>query len=86
MSRSKKIVSHPGETLIMNHMLPLGLSSEELATQIKVPVKVLNEILRYERLPNEFEIRGFCQVFKLTEDYWHNLNFDYAMYLERQRA
>lgn len=49
MLPKNRIPTHPGETLLEEYLIPMGLSQVKFAAHIGVPVQRINEIVRGKR-------------------------------------
>lgn len=60
----------PGELLLEDFMLPMGISAYRLAKEIKVPAQRIGEILAGRRgISADTDLR-LCRFFNLSNGYW----------------
>jgi antitoxin HigA-1 len=76
--RSIHLVTHakhlylvpPGNLLLEEFMIPMGLSANRLAKEIFVPARRIGEIVKGKRsITADMDLR-LCQFFGLTAGYW----------------
>ena len=60
----------PGELLLEDFMIPMGISAYRLAKEIKVPAQRIGEILAGRRgISADTDLR-LCRFFNLSNGYW----------------
>ena len=69
---------HPGEVLMQEFLLPLGLSQTRLATDIGVPPRRINEIVLAKRAITADTALRLGRYFKMSPQFWLGLQMDYA--------
>jgi addiction module HigA family antidote len=71
ITRAKRLSPvHPGELLLEEFMIPLGLSPNRLAKEIFVPARRIGEIVKGRRpITADTDLR-LCRFFELTDGYW----------------
>ena len=70
---------HPGEMLREEFMKPLGLSSNALAMELRVPVTRISEIVRERRgITAETALR-LARYFNMSAEFWMRLQMDYDL-------
>jgi addiction module HigA family antidote len=74
---------HPGEVLLEDFLLPLGVSQYRLAKDIAVPPRRVNEIVHGIRGISADTALRLARYFGTTAEFWMNLQSRYD--LERQR-
>lgn len=74
---------HPGEVLLEDYLLPLGLSQYRLAKDIAVPPRRVNEIVLGLRGISADTALRLARYFGTSAEMWMNLQSRYD--LERQR-
>ncbi len=73
---SRKVVERrldsvtPGELLLEEFMLPMGLTAYRLAKEIDVPAQRIGEILKGRRAITADTDLRLCKFFGLTSGYW----------------
>ncbi len=79
MARKKLIPVHPGELLSEEFMAPLGLSMNKMATDLRVPVTRIADIVNEKRgITAETGLR-FARYFKNSPTLWMNLQTRYEL-------
>ncbi len=74
---------HPGEMLREDLLVPLGLSANRLARDLRVPVTRISEILRGRRgITADTDLR-LCRFFGLSDGWWLRLQADYDTQVAR---
>ena len=83
MKKLKNI--HPGEILLEEFLLPLGISQNKLANDIEVPPRRINEIVhRLRAVTADTDLR-LSRALGTSEGFWLGLQADYDME-ERKKA
>lgn len=79
MIPEKRIPTHPGEILLEEFLVPMGLTQVELAKHIGVPVQRINEIIRGKRgiTPETAWLLGLA--FGTSPQFWANLQMNYDL-------
>lgn len=79
MIPEKRIPTHPGEILLKEFLVPMGVTQVELAKHIGVPVQRVNEIIRGKRgvTPETAWLLGLA--FGTTPQFWANLQMNYDL-------
>jgi len=85
MSRKKLNPIHPGEILLEEFLVPLGISQYRLAKDICVPPRRINEIVRGQRAITADTALRLARYFRTTERFWLNLQTRYDLELEKDR-
>ena len=84
--KTKKIQPiHPGEILMEEFLSPLGLSQNQLANDIGVPPRRINEIVHGKRSISPDTALRLSKYFGLSERFWINLQARYALEIEKDR-
>ena len=83
---SKKIEPiHPGEILLEEFLVPMGISQYRLAQDINVPARRINEIvLRKRSITTDTALR-LSEYFGLSEKFWLNLQMRYNLEMEKDK-
>lgn len=75
----------PGEILLKDFLVPLGISQYRLAQAIGVPPRRINEIAHGKRrITPETAVR-MSKALGLSERYWLNIQADYDIEVEKDR-
>ena len=85
MPRHKIAPIHPGEILLQEFLVPLGISQYRLAKQISVPPRRINEIVKGQRSITADTALRLARFFETTERFWMNLQIRYDLELEKDR-
>jgi addiction module HigA family antidote len=79
--------THPGEMLIKEFLVPMGLTQRELANSIHVPYQRINEIINKKRGITPSTALRLAKFFGMSEDFWMNLQLRWDLYkVRRQEA
>jgi antitoxin HigA-1 len=76
---------HPGEILLEEFLKPLGLSQYQLAKELNVPPRRINEIVHGERRITADTALRLARFFGTSERFWMNLQSRYDLEIERDR-
>jgi addiction module HigA family antidote len=77
--------STPGEILLEDFLKPLGLSQNELARQIGVHPRRVNEIILGRRSITADTALRLARYFGTGPEFWMNLQTDYDLRLARRK-
>ncbi len=80
----KRLPIHPGEILLEEFLVPLGVSRSRLAKDIAVPPRRVNEIVQGSRGVSADTALRLSRYFGTTAEFWMNLQSRYD--LERARG
>lgn len=72
--------THPGEILLEEFLLPMGLSQVELARRMGVPVQRVNTIVNGKRDVTAETAILLSRVLKTTSEFWMNLQVACDLY------
>lgn len=81
----KQLPVHPGEILLEEFLVPLGLSQYRLARETSVPPRRINEIVRGLRAISADSALRLARYFGTTDRFWLNLQTRYDLEVERER-
>jgi antitoxin HigA-1 len=76
---------HPGEVLLEDFLVPMGLSQYRLAKDISVPPRRINEIVHGKRGISPDTALRLARYFGTSELFWLNLQTHYELETERDR-
>jgi addiction module HigA family antidote len=76
---------HPGEILLNEFLIPLGISQSQLARDIGVPFRRVNEIVLGRRSVSADSALRLSRFFGLSEPFWLNLQTRYDLEIEKDR-
>ena len=72
--------THPGEMLLEEFLIPMGITQRELAKEIHVSYQRINEIINKRRGVTPSTALRLAKFFGVTEDFWMNLQLRWDMY------
>ncbi|MFN2315380.1 MAG: HigA family addiction module antitoxin [Gemmatimonadales bacterium] len=75
--------SHPGEMLLEEFLIPMGLSQRDLADGIRVPYQRVNELVNARRGVTPATALRLAKYFGTTPDLWMNLQLRWDLYHAR---
>lgn len=75
---------HPGEMLLEEFLLPMGISQRELADAIEAPYQRVNEIVNGKRGITPSTALRLAKFFEMTPDFWMNLQLRWDLYRAQQ--
>jgi antitoxin HigA-1 len=76
---------HPGEILLEEFLDPLGVSQYQLAKEIRVPARRINEIVHGQRRISADTALRLARYFGTSERFWANLQIRYDLEIEKDR-
>lgn len=83
---AKKIAPiHPGQILLEEFLVPLGLSQYRLAHSISVPPRRINEIVHGKRAISADTALRLSRFFGNSAQFWLNLQARFDLETERER-
>lgn len=85
MTEQKLPPIHPGEILLEEFLLPLGISQYRLAKELHVSPRRINEIVQGKRAITPNTALRLSRYFGLSERFWLNLQTRYDLELEKDR-
>ena len=77
--------THPGEMLLQEFLLPLGMTQRDLATAIHVPIQRVNEVVRGKRGVTPNTALRLSKFLGTSPDFWMSLQLRWDLY-HAQRA
>ncbi len=77
--------THPGEMLLKEFLVPLGLTQRDLASAIRVPYQRVNEVVRERRGVTPSTALRLSRFFGTSPGFWMNLQLRWDLY-HAQRA
>lgn len=72
--------THPGEMLLQEFLLPLGMTQRDLATAIHVPFQRVNEVVRGRRGVTPSTSLRLSKFFGTSPGFWLNLQLRWDLY------
>ena len=76
---------HPGEILLEEFLGPLKVSQYQLAKEIGVPARRINEIVHGQRRISADTALRLARYFGTSERFWMNLQTRYDLEVEKDR-
>jgi len=76
---------HPGEILLEEFLAPISLSQYQLAKEISVPARGINEIVHGQRRITADTALRLGRFFETSERFWLNLQARYDLEIEKDR-
>ena len=74
-----RIRTHPGEVLRKEFLVPLGLSANALALELRVPATRIGDILKERRGITADTALRLARYFGTTPEFWLNLQQSYDL-------
>lgn len=75
--------THPGEMLLREFLIPLGMTQRDLANEIRVPYQRVNEIVRGRRGVTPSTALRLSRFFGVSAGFWMNLQLRWDLYHAR---
>ena len=72
--------THPGEMLLEEFLIPMGVSQRQLADAIHVPYQRINELVNGRRGITPSTALRLAKFFGTTPDFWMNLQLRWDLY------
>ena len=69
----QKVTTHPGEMLLEEFMLPLSISQNRLASDLRVPPGRINQIINGKRSTTSDTALRLAKYFGNSPEFWMNL-------------
>jgi addiction module HigA family antidote len=76
--------THPGEMLLEEFLIPMGITQRELADSIHVPYQRINEIINKRRGITPSTALRLSKYFRMSVDFWMNLQLRWDLYYAQQ--
>ena len=76
---------HPGEILLEEFLKPLDVSQYQLAKELSVPARRINEIVHGQRRITADTALRLARYFGTSERFWMNLQARYDLEVEKDR-
>jgi len=76
--------THPGEMLLEEFLIPMGLTQSALAKGIHVPYQRINEIINKKRGVTPGTALRLAKFFGISEDFWLSLQLRWDIYKAKQ--
>jgi len=85
VTKKKLAPVHPGEVLLEEFLVPLGLSQNALARGLGVPPRRINEIVHGNRRVTADTALRLARFFGTSPEFWLGLQMDFELDLESDR-
>ena len=85
MKKKKDAPIHPGEILLEEFLKPMTISQYQLAKDIGVPARRINEIVLGKRSISADTALRLSRYFRLSERFWLNLQSAYDLAVVKDR-
>lgn len=76
--------THPGEMLLEEFLIPMGISQRDLALALNVPYQRINEIVNGRRGVTPSTALRLSKFFGMSADFWLNLQLRWDLYQAQQ--
>src|SRR3990170_67228 len=76
--------THPGEMLLEEFLVPMGLTQRQLADAIHVPYQRVNDLVNGRRGVTPSTALRLAKFFRNTADFWMNLQLRWDLYFAQQ--
>ena len=76
-SKQEAIIIHPGEVLREDFLLPLKLTSEKLAKNIKVKPQIIQDLIAEKRDLDKDLATRLALYFDMSTEFWLGIQHDY---------
>src|SRR5688572_26913201 len=77
--------THPGEMLLEEFLIPMGITQKALADAIHVPFQRINEIVAGKRGLTPSTALRLARFFDMTPAFWLNLQMKRDLFLAEQK-
>jgi len=76
--------THPGEMLLEEFLIPMGLTQRDLANSLNVPYQRINEIINERRGMTPKTALRLAKFFNISADFWMNLQLRWDLFYAQQ--
>lgn len=76
--------THPGEMLLEEFLLPMGITQRQLAESIHVSYQRINEVINRRRGITPSTALRLAKFFSMSVDFWLNLQLRWDIYIAQQ--
>ncbi len=77
--------THPGEMLLEEFLIPLGLTQRELADSLHVPYRRINDLTKGRRSMTPSTALRLAKYFGMSAGFWMNLQLRWDLYQAQQK-
>lgn len=85
MSKELQDPVHPGEILFEEFLQPMGLSQNQIARDLGVAPRRVNEIVHGKRRVTADTALRLARYFEMSPQFWLGLQMDYELDVEQDR-
>ncbi|MBN2146671.1 MAG: HigA family addiction module antidote protein [Anaerolineales bacterium] len=75
---------HPGEVLLEDYLIPMGVSQHQLALSMRVPPNRINAIIQGKRAITAETALRLARAIGTSPDFWLNLQVAYDLRLAKE--
>ena len=76
---------HPGTLLLEEFLKPMGITQYQLAKDINVPPRRINEIVHGDRSISADTALRLARYFGMSENFWMNLQAHYDLEVQKDK-
>lgn len=76
--------THPGEMLLEEFLIPMGISQRDLADAIQVPYQRINELVNQKRGVTPATALRLAQFFEVSPSFWMDLQNRWDLFRAKQ--
>jgi antitoxin HigA-1 len=77
--------THPGEMLLEEFLIPMGITQKQLADALHVPFQRINELVSGKRGITPSTALRLARFFDMTPDFWLNLQMKRDLYVAEKK-
>ena len=78
--------THPGEILLEEFLVPMGLTQRQLADSLRVPYQRVNDLIHGRRGMTPDTALRLSKFFGSTPEFWMNLQLRWDLYTATQKS
>jgi antitoxin HigA-1 len=86
VKKKKHAPIHPGEILLEEFLIPLGISQYRVAKDVHVPARRINEIVHRKRSITADTALRLSQYFGNSAKFWLNLQVQYDLDIQQDKV
>lgn len=76
--------THPGEMILEEFLIPMGITQRDLANALHVPYQRINEIINKKRGITPSTALRLAKFFGISEGFWMNMQLRWDLYKTKQ--
>ena len=81
---TQRAPTHPGEMLLEEFLIPMGVTQRQLADAIHVPYQRINELVNGRRGITPSTALRLAKFFGMSPDFWMNMQLRWDLYHTQQ--